>query len=314
MSQKKRIESIPRAQGISDRVVAVALSGRFTDELLSGLPNVVMPFIRSQLGLSYTQVSLLGLTLDYVSAPVEFISGLLIDLWKRPWLMAWGAAAIGIGTAFIGLAPTFLFLIAGFAIYALGSGPLVHTADVVLVESYPEAPDRIYSRATLVDTTGALLAPAIITAGIWLGISWRWLTVLLASSGMVHAEIILRTEFPPPPLRSTIQTSGWKAALRTNLQTVLTNRLAMTWLLFLFIFSMAEAPILFVTIYLREQAGFNQILIGAYVALQMGVSIISLFLLDQWLVRSGYRRILIIAGCTLLILYPIWLLAPSLAA
>lgn len=68
MSQKIRIKSIPRAQGISDRVVAVALSGRFMDELLSGLPNVLMPLIRSQLGLSYTQVSLHGLTLDYVSA------------------------------------------------------------------------------------------------------------------------------------------------------------------------------------------------------------------------------------------------------
>ena len=280
MSQKIRIKSIPRAKGISDRLVSVALSGRFMDELLSGLPNVLMPLIRSQLGLSYTQVSLLGLTLDYVSAPVEFISGLLIDLWKRPWLMAWGAAAIGIGTAVIGVAPTFLFLIVGFAIYALGSGPLVHTADVVLVESYPEAPDRIYSRATLVDTAGALLAPMIITAGIWLGISWRWLTLLLASSELVYATIILRTKFPSPPLRSTMLASSLTAALTANLKTVLSNRRALTWLLFLFIFSMAEAPIQFVTIYMREKAGFSQILIGAYVALQMGVSIISLYFPD----------------------------------
>jgi hypothetical protein len=125
-----RIESLPRAKGVSNRVVIMGLGGRFMDELLSGLPTVLMPTIRAQFGLSYTQISLLGLTLNYVAAIIEPIGGLLIDLWKRPWLMAWGAAGIGLATAVIGLAPTLGFLLLGFAIYGLASGPLAHTADV----------------------------------------------------------------------------------------------------------------------------------------------------------------------------------------
>ncbi len=82
------------------------------------------------------------MTLNYVVAIVEPINGLLIDLWKRPLLMASGAAGFGLATMVIGAAPTFLVLLLGFAIYGLASGPLAHTAGVVLVESYPETPDR----------------------------------------------------------------------------------------------------------------------------------------------------------------------------
>ena len=86
MARKIKFESLPRAKNVTDRLVAVLLSARFMDELLSGLPAVLMPTIRSHFGLSYTQISLLGLALNYVAAIIEPINGLLIDLWKRPWL------------------------------------------------------------------------------------------------------------------------------------------------------------------------------------------------------------------------------------
>ena len=89
MSLRDRIEPLPRLKGVSDRLVAVALGGRFMDELLSGLPTVLMPTIRTVFGLSYTQVSLLGLALNYVAAIIEPIADLLIDIWKRRWLMRW---------------------------------------------------------------------------------------------------------------------------------------------------------------------------------------------------------------------------------
>jgi MFS transporter, FSR family, fosmidomycin resistance protein len=143
MFTRFNLKSIPRAKGVSNRLVGVSLSARFFDEVLSGLPNVLMPTIRAQLGLSYAQVSLLLLALNYVAVVIEPIAGLLIDIWQRRWLMVWGAVGIGIATAVMGLAPTFFLLLLGFAIYGLASGPLAHTADVVLVEAYPEQPGRI---------------------------------------------------------------------------------------------------------------------------------------------------------------------------
>lgn len=194
----KKPEPIPRAAGISERARLLAFGGRFTDEILGGLPDVLMPTIRAQLGLSYAQISLLSVALDYVALVVEPAGGLLIDLWQRRLLMAWGAAAIGLAVALMGVAPTFLVLLAGFALYGAGSGPLAHTADVVLVEAHPEAPDRIIARATAVDTVGALLAPLLVTVAFWLNFPWRWLLVSLGLAGVAYAAVIWCTRFPQP--------------------------------------------------------------------------------------------------------------------
>ncbi|MFN2221324.1 MAG: MFS transporter [Chloroflexota bacterium] len=304
--------ALPRADGVSDRVVGIALAARFMDELLSGLPTVLMPTIRAQLGLSYTQVSLLGLTMAYVSAFIEPVNGLLIDLWKRPWLMAWGAAGIGLGTMVMGLAPTMALLLLGFAIYGLASGPLAHTADVVLVESYPETPGRIYTRATALDTVGALLGPLAVTVTIWLGLEWRWLMVALGFSSLLYALLILRTRFPAR--RGHEQHDGqqfWRS-LRGNLRAVLGNRGARRWLAFLFVLAILESPIQFTAIWLREQVGMSQALIGLYRTLEMAVGLVSLLYLDRWLSRRTYRRVLLIASVMLLFLYPAWLWLPGI--
>jgi FSR family fosmidomycin resistance protein-like MFS transporter len=307
-----KIFELPRAKGVSDRLVGISLAARFMDELLGGLPAVLMPTIRSQLGLSYSQVGLLSLTINYVSAIVEPINGLLIDLWKRPWLMAWGAAGIGLGTMVIGLAPTLAILMLGFAIYGLASGPLAHTADVVLVESYPDAPDRIYTRATALDTLGALLGPLSVAAVIWLGLEWRWLMVSLGFSSLLYAIIILRTHFPPGVNSEKQATDGFWKSLTGNLRMVLHSKQALRWLLFLFVLAVLESPMQFTTIWLREQVGMSQALIGLYQALQMAVGIISLLYLDRWLSKRSYRHILLVTSLALLVLYPIWLWLPGI--
>ncbi len=304
--------ALPRADGVSDRVVGVSLAARFMDELLGGLPSVLMPTIRAQLGLSYTQVSLLGLTLTYVAAFIEPINGLLIDLWKRPWLMAWGAAGIGLGTMMMALAPTMAFLLLAFAIYGLASGPLAHTADVVLVESYPETPGRIYTRATALDTVGALLSPLLVTATIWLGLSWRWLMLALGLSSLLYGLVILRTRFPVNRGSEQQDRRQFWASLRRNLRSVLSNRSAARWLAFLFILAVIEAPMQFTTIWLREQVGMSQALIGLYRALEMAVGLASLLFLDRWLGRRSYRRILLVASVALFFLYPAWLWLPGI--
>ena len=134
LSNLFRAQPIPRAEGVSRRVVTLGLGGRFTDEVLSGLPEVLMPTLQRTLGLRHSQVGVLALVLDSVGAVVERVNGLLIDLWQRRWLMAWGAALLGLAVIVIGAATSFFVVVIGFALYGLGSGPLAHTADAVLVE------------------------------------------------------------------------------------------------------------------------------------------------------------------------------------
>jgi FSR family fosmidomycin resistance protein-like MFS transporter len=313
MSLKLKIDSIPRRGDVSNRVMTVSLAARFMDEILSGLPTVLMPTIRATFRLSYVQVSLLSLVLNYVAAVIEPIAGLLIDIWKRPWLMAGGAAVIGLATAVMGVAPTFGILLLGFAIYGIGSGPLAHTADVVMVEAYPDAPSRIYTRSTIVDTFGALLAPLLVAATLWLNLSWRWLMIGLGLSGLVYAVLILRTRFPRPLNGDDEEEElGIRQAMKKNLKAVLSNRNARLWLLFLFVHELSEAPFQFEAIWLREQVGMSQALIGIYVAIEMAVGIIGLLYLDRWLARTSQRRILQIASLGVIILYPAWLFLPGI--
>ena len=56
----------------------------------------------------------------------------------------------------------------------------------------------------------------------------------------------------------------------------------------------------------------SQALIGIYRVVEMAVGIVNLVFLDRWLVRTGYRRILLWASLGLLVLYPIWLLTPGI--
>jgi FSR family fosmidomycin resistance protein-like MFS transporter len=312
MSLKLKIESIPRREDVSDRVMVVSLAARFMDEILGGLPTVLMPTIRATLRLSYVQVSLLSLVLNYVAAVVEPVAGLLIDIWKRPLLMAGGAAVIGLATAVMGAAPTFGILALGFAIYGIGSGPLAHTADVVMVEAYPDAPSRIYARSTMIDTLGALLAPLLVAITIWLNLSWRWLMIGLGLSGLIYALLILRTRFPRPLNGDDEEELTIRQAMKKNLKAVLSNRNARLWLLFLFVHEVSEAPFQFNAIWLREQVGMSQALVGIYVAVEMAVGIISLFLLDRWLARSSQRRIIQTASLGVIVLYPLWLFLPGI--
>lgn len=325
-----RLTPIPRAPGVSDRVVRLSLFGRFTDELFSGLFDVLMPSIRSSLGFSYAQIGVLHLALSYVAAVVEPIHGLLIDVWQRHRLLAWGAAGTGLAVVVMGIAPSYYLLLAGFAIYGLASGPLAHTADVVLVEAHPDAPGRIYARATLLDTVGALAGPVLVTAGIWAGLDWRWIIAGVGVWGPVYAVLILRTHFPPPPgaldAPGALDVPGADdddassedvqlfEAFRRNLRAAVSNRVALIWLLFLFAHDVLDSPLPLRTVWLVDEVGMSQGLVGLYTAFELAASLASVAYLDRWLRRSSPRSILGIAVAGLVVLYPAWFAIPGIWA
>lgn len=310
-----KLSPIPRLAGVPDRVVRLGFAARFVDEILSGVPDVLMPTFRTHFGLSYAQVGLLPLALAYVAVVVEPVADLLIDIWKRRWLMAGGALFIGAAVIVMGAAPAFLLLLLGFALYGIGSGPLAHTADVVLVEAHPQAPGRIFTRATTIDTVGALLAPLLVSLTFWLDLSWRWLLLSLGAATFLYALLLARTRFPDPAgIQTTEPAAHLLDRMRHNLRSVLASRDARLWLLFLLTYSVLEAPLAFKTVWLNEQVGMSQALVGIYRAGETAASLGSLLYLDRWLVQTNHRRILQIATAGLLLLYPLWLLWPGIAA
>ena len=182
----------------------------------------------------------------------------------------------------------------------------------MLVEAHPEAPGRIYARATLLDTTGALLGPLLVTVGLWADLDWRWILVGVGLWGPVYAGLLLRTRFPAPA--AIHEGTPLLEALRSNVRVVLSSRAALVWLLFLFAHDVLDSPLPLRTVWLADEAGMSQSLIGIYTVFELTVSLISIAYLDRWLQRSSPRSILTVAVGGLLVLYPAWFAVPGIAA
>ena len=305
-------EPIPRRVGVTDRLVTVGLFARFVDELLGGLPDVLMPTIRAAFGLSYVQVSLLWQILGYVAALFEPAIDLLLDVWSRRWIMACGALGLGLAVILIGAAPAFWMLMAGFALYGLASGPLAHTGDVVLVDAHPEAPERIFARSTLVDTVGALLAPILVALAFWANLNWRVLLIAGGAGSLVYAGIILRTRFVDFAAGKDENGGSLIVTLRQNLVVAMRTSATRRWLLFLLLLSVAESTNVFSVLWLREVIGMSQALIGVYRALELMVGVVTLLFLDRLLSRYSRRTLLLAATGSMLLLHPLWIFAPTL--
>lgn len=305
---------LPRSPSFSLRQIILAYGGRFSDELMGGLPDVLMPTIQQQLGLSLAQVALLRQVMEWVSQVIDPVHGLLLDVWDRKWLMGLGAIGTGLAILLVGLAPTFGLLLLAFALYGAAGGPLTHTGDVLVVEAYPTAPDRAYTRSVLIDTIGAALAPLLVAAVFWLGLDWRWLLMGVGGCALFYALLILRTGFPPSPHTEPTGEGPLYQTLRSNVGEVLANPEARRWLIFLFCFQLLETPFVLKTVWLAQEVGMSQALVGVYVAAEMGVGVVSLLALDRWRTRAETGHVLRVVTGAVALLFPIWLLAPGVGS
>ena len=272
---------------------------------------MLTPTFRRVFGLSLVQIGLLDQVLTWVALVVEPVNGVLIDLRSRRLLMGFGAAAVGASLLVMAGAPGYSVLLVGFALYGVGSGPLAHTADVVVVETFADNAERAYSRSTFVDTVGALAGPALIGVAGATGLSWRVVLGMLGLCGIAYAYAIRRTTFPAPPQCH----NGDRHPVRDmldNVATVLRHRGARRALLVLFWFDLFETAFLLEYVWLHEEVGLSEPLVAAYAAASQLVDLVALVMLDRWLTRWSGRRILRVAALALVVLPTAWVFAPGI--
>lgn len=297
---------------MSDRAVALVFVARFTDEVLSGAWSVLAPTFRVVFRLSLVQIGFLSQILNWVALVVEPIAAVHIDTRPRRSMLAVGAAALAASMVVIGVAPGYAALAMGFALFGLGSGPLVLTADVLVVDSFPDAAERAFGRATLLDTIGALAGPALVVLAAGVGLSWRTLLVALGGCVAVYSFGLGATRFPAP---SAVAQRGQRQAARllANLRTVARNGRARTWLVVLLCFELFEAAFVLKFIWLHDTVGLSQPLVALYAAGEQVVDLVALLLLDRWLGRRDAGQVFRAAATALLVLPTVWVAAPGLA-
>lgn len=304
-----RLDRLSRREGVSDRAVAVAFTARFVDEVLSGAWDVLSPTFRRVFDLSLVRLGLLFQVVDWVALVVEPLAASTIDHASRRRLLVFGGAFVATSVALMGLAPSYVVLLFAFALYGVGSGPLAHTADVVVVESFPGEGERAYSRATFFDTIGALLGPAAIAAAGFAHVSWRVVLVGLATLAALHARAAATSTFPDPPRRrdgeSVIR------ALMTGTRAALREPSIRRALLVLLAFDLFEEAFVLEYVWLHDEVGLSEPQVALWAAAFQIVDLIALAVLDRRLEDREPRRILRVAAAALVVLPAAWVAAPG---
>lgn len=313
LSRKMGLTALGRQEDLDDRTTVLVLFARFTDEVASGLLVVLMPSLRGQLGLTVVQAGWCFQTLFAVAAVVEPIAGAALDLVRRHPYLVWGAAGWAASLLLAAGAPGFGWLLAGFALAGAASGPLAHTADVVLIEGHPDAVERIQGRSTTIDTIGALLAPVAVAAAGWLGIDERLVLAAAGGATLGYAGLLAGSVVPVPRVQ-TAAAGNPVARIARNVRRVLRDRAGRRWLAALLIHELLDLPELFEPIWLRDVVGVSRSLVAVHVALGMVATLIGLVWLDRWLVTHDAGSVLVASVIGAVVLYPLWLLTPGVTA
>ncbi len=309
-------QPIPRRAGASRRLVGLMLVARFLDEWWVGLLLILMPVIRTDLGLSYAQVSVLLASFGWAGWVADPATGLAADVYPRRPLMAASAAATAGVLLVLSGADAFGVLLLVCLGYSIAVTPPATIADAVLVEAHPDAPGRIMARQTLIDTVGALLAPLTASLLAVLGIAWPVAFAVGAGMWLVYAGLLWRTSFPPNHVPQPEQESGAAGgglrAMWHNLRVVSRVPAVWRWLFFLTLGDfVSDVAFAFWPLLLADVIGLPEALIGLAMTGYMVASVLGLAVLEPALARFGEDRVLRVAVSAVGVLFLLLVVNPQ---
>ena len=189
MSQAAEIISTRRAP--YTRVVGAVCAAHFVSHYYIILLAPLLPFVRAEYGVSYTQIGFAFAAFNIVSAVLQTPAGFLVDrLGARALLIA--GLAVG-ASAFViaGLIDSFWVMIAMFAVAGVGN-TVYHPADYALLSHHVPS-DRIgqaFSLHTFAGMAGSAAAPVtlLMMQSVW---GWRGAFIGAGVFGFVVAAILL---------------------------------------------------------------------------------------------------------------------------
>ena len=180
----------------------------------------LLPFVRAEYGVSYTEIGFAFAAFNGVSAALQTPAGFLVD-WLGARILLIGGLAIG-ASAFmlVGLIHSFLAMVALFALAGVGN-TIYHPADYAMLSQHVPS-DRIgqaFSVHTFAGMLGSAVAPATLLAmqSLW---GWRGAFIGAGLLGFAVAGLLLAlrdgadTGTVAPPRASDGETTvGWRILL-----------------------------------------------------------------------------------------------------
>ena len=154
-------------------------------DLFFALLVPLLPFIKEDMGLSFTQVGMLRSVFSGASAILQVPAGLLAESAGEFWMLILGNVWVSAGLVAMAMAPVFLVLLLVSGLSGLGGGTQHPLASSMVSRAYD---DR--GRATAVGTVnfagdlGKMLAP-LVAGLIAVRFGWRETFMIVGISGLV---------------------------------------------------------------------------------------------------------------------------------
>ena len=190
----------------------------FVDELVFGVGEVALPFIRDDLRLTYTQIGLLLSLPGIIGAFIEPFIGILGDVWKRRLLIITGSILFTAALAITSISTTFSLLLFSFILFFPSSGAFVSLSQANLMDSDPRRHEQNMARWTFAGSLGVMAGPLLLGLFVYFGLGWRGTYAALAAFSTLCLLAALRY-LPPDPRSSPALPSlrvvfdGFRAAL-----------------------------------------------------------------------------------------------------
>jgi MFS transporter, FSR family, fosmidomycin resistance protein len=189
MSEVSQVLGASRAAYV--RIVGVVSAAHFVSHYYILLLPPLMPFVRADYSVSYTEIGFAFAVFNIVSAALQTPAGFLAD-WLGPRVLLIGGLLLG-ASAFLvaGLVDSFWVMVAMFGLAGIGN-TVYHPSDYALLSHHVPS-DRIgqaFSIHTFAGMLGSAVAPGslLIMQNLW---GWRGAFVGTAVLGFAVAILLL---------------------------------------------------------------------------------------------------------------------------
>ena len=202
------------------RIVGAVSAAHFVSHYYIMLLAPLLPFVRADYGVSYTEIGFAFAAFNIVSAALQTPAGFLVD-WLGARILLIGGLVIGAAAFTVaGLIHSFWVMVAMFALAGVGN-TVYHPADYAMLSHHVPS-DRIgqaFSVHTFAGMLGSAVAPAslLMMQSLW---GWRGAFVGAGVLGFAVAALLLAmrdsAEDEPPPCAARADAAtavGWRLLL-----------------------------------------------------------------------------------------------------
>jgi FSR family fosmidomycin resistance protein-like MFS transporter len=285
----------------------------FVDELVFGVGEVALPFLRDDLHLSYTQIGLLLSLPGILAALIEPFIGILGDVWKRRALIVAGGILFTLSLFMTSISYSFLLLLGSFILFAPSSGAFVSLSQANLMDSDPTRHEQNMARWTFAGSLGVLAGPLLLGLFVYFGLGWRGAYAALASFSTLCLFAALRYLPPDPRLSPSFPSlreifHGFRAAF-----SALRRGEVWRWLLLLeFADLMMDVLFSYLALYFVDVVRATETQAGIAVTVWLAMGLVTDFLFIPFIDRQrDSLRFVRVTALMELLAFAIFLLTPG---